>query len=226
MEGDKKNNIEEIKQKALKITEALYRTTDLFYDVEPLKWSLRETSLSILEIVSGIEGKSEYERSREIEKLNNLVKKLFLKLELASSGTFISRTNFDVLEREYIAIGQSLKRSFIPTLLLDKPLTDIVSDSLSDNVSVTDNSNVIRHEEVSRPAESEPTGIIVERGDPKRKETILEALKTKGPSSVSDLAGLFAGAISEKTVQRELSSLVAAGNVKQEGEKRWRRYFL
>ena len=257
MESEKKNGIQEIKQKALKITEALYRTTDLFYDVEPLKWSLRETSLSIFEIVSGIDGKPEHEQNREAEKLNNLVKKLFLKLELASSGTFISRTNFNVLEREYASLGHSLKQNINTTALLDlptnqigvpieknlknddqsdtsvlldtqQPIKDKISDIVSGTVSVTNNDNAGEHKKVSNkklPEINTPQVVSVST-DSKRRDTIIEALKIKGPSSIGDLAELFYGTISEKTVQRELSSLVAAGNVKQGGEKRWRRYFL
>ncbi len=228
MEGDKKNNIEEIKQKALKITEALYRTTDLFYDVEPLKWSLRETSISILEIFSGIDGRPEYEQAREADKLNNLVNKLFLKLELASSGTFISKANFDVLEREYMVLTKTLKQNFLPQILLDNPIMDKLSDSISDNISKPGISEPIKIYEgaIEKTVANIEVNAVLEKSDSKRQKTIIGALKIKGPSSVSDLAMLFDGTISGKTVQRELGVLVASGNIKQEGERRWRRYFV
>ena len=85
---------DDIKQKTLKITEALYRTTDLFSDAEPLKWSMRQNALDILNCpLSG--------SPQDIGHINFLVKDIFLKLELATGGTFISKTNFEVLRRAY-----------------------------------------------------------------------------------------------------------------------------
>lgn len=166
----------EQKLKALEITEALYRTTDLFSDAEPLKWALRKEALDILSV-----------NPQEMARLEAAVQSILLKLELAASGTFISKINFNVLEREYKNL-----------LLLDKIISDTAVSS--NNVSDTRIGN--------------------------RKETILSALKEKGSSGVSDIAKALGESVSEKTVQRELSSLVASGAVKQQGEKRWRKYFI
>src|SRR3990167_1992107 len=81
---------EELKQRALKITEALYRTTDLFSDAEPLKWSLRNEALEILNM-----------HPQNFVRFDGLIKNISLKLDLASSGTFISKTNFEVIKGAY-----------------------------------------------------------------------------------------------------------------------------
>ena len=181
---------EELKQRALKITEALYRTTELFSDAEPLKWSLRKASLEILDVVS----------SADAAKAESFTKSLLLKLELASSGTFISKVNFEVLEREYLAL--------LDKLLSHRESYQSLLDSITENKRLSD-----KVETVSvKPGE--------------RHEKLLSALQQRGPSSAGELATIFEGSISEKTVQRELGSLVASGAVKQEGDKRWRRYFL
>ncbi|MDP3935049.1 MAG: DeoR family transcriptional regulator [Candidatus Giovannonibacteria bacterium] len=171
---------EELKQRALKITEALYRTTDLFSDAEPLKWALRKEALDILNA-----------QPRDILTLEATVKNMLLKLELAACGTFISKKNFDVLGREYMG-------------LLDIILTDTA-----------------------------PIGQIEIKAKPEialkpnsRQETLISSLKEKGRLSVGDLTKALGEPVSEKTVQRELSTLVASGAVKQEGDKRWRRYFI
>ena len=242
---ERTKEIGEIKQRVLKITEALYRTTDLFYDGEPLKWSLRQTALEVLNAASGLEAKSTYEQVREMDRIEGLVRGLFLKLELASSGTFMSRMNFEVLCREYAnLLGRVAKHRgshLSDTLLLDNSITD---KKLLDN-KVSDSEN--KREENARtesPARNEKTsdlrmeiqnGVILEtdkeQGRPEpvvteRKNTLLSALKERGASSVGDLARVFSGSIGEKTIQRELNAMAAVGMIKKEGDKRWRRYFI
>lgn len=189
-----------LKEKALKITEALYRTTELFSDSEPLKWSLRKVSLEILDVVSSV----------DVGKAEGLIKGLLLKLELASSGTFISKVNFGVLEREYLAL--------LDNLLSHRESYQGLLDSIVLNKRLSDKKETVSVKPVPPSAGSASNG--------ERHEKLLLALQQKGPSSVGELATIFDGSISEKTVQRELGYLVASGAVKQGGDKRWRRYFI
>lgn len=204
---------EELKQRALKITEALYRTTDLFSDAEPLKWSLRQGGLDILNSVSLLESAG-YEKAREVSRLEILIKNAFLKLELAASGTFISKMNFEVLRREYGALldkVMSVKDSY------QKLLDSIVSDQKPTEIAVSVRNLV--SDSISEKPDKPNNG--------HRQGFLLSALKERGQASVGDLAKALTGAgfgVSEKTVQRELNSLVSSGAIKQEGEKRWRKY--
>ena len=179
-----------LKERGLKITEALYRTTDLFSDAEPLKWALRETALDILS-----------SEPRDAARLEALVRDMVIKLELAASGTFISKMNFDVLKREYAGLLQEV-------MSIRNSYQNILDNILSDRTEI-------------KPEQQKPQ---IELTD--RKEALLNALRQKGPSSVGDIAKALGGSIGEKTVQRELSAMAASGAVKQEGEKRWRRYFI
>ena len=58
-----------------------------------------------------------------------------------------------------------------------------------------------------------------------RQESILSIIKNKGTTSIKDISTLVRG-ISEKTIQRELSALVASGVVLKSGERRWSTYSL
>lgn len=207
-ESHTNSDIEKLKERVLKITEALYRTTDILFDGEPLKWSLRTTALDIMNIVSNLNSAGQM---RELDRLNAMIQNLFLKLELASSGTYISKMNFEVLKREYSALNNNIvEHSKSPVLLeIQQPPQYQTKDKVTDIVSD-------RHEM--------DTEVDTKISD--RKTVIMSALKDGGPSSVSDVAKLFNGTIGEKTVQRELNSLVEVGTIKKEGEKRWRRYFL
>lgn len=206
---------DELKQKALKITEALYRTTDLFSDAEPLKWSLRQNALDVLS-----------SNFQDTVRLEELVKNIAIKLELAASGTFISKTNFDVIKRAYDElIGQALSFKGGYQNLLDNIVSDNnkITTSLQSKGDITvlsDKHNLTIVSGVARESKLSLT---------ERQGLLLEALKAGGLTSVGDLAKSLVVAgivVSEKTVQRELTGLVASGAIKQEGEKRWRRYFI
>ncbi len=56
-----------------------------------------------------------------------------------------------------------------------------------------------------------------------RQTLILETIRTRGESSIKDLTDVIKGC-SEKTIQRELISLVSMGSLLKTGERRWSRY--
>ncbi|KKT57673.1 MAG: hypothetical protein UW81_C0008G0002 [Candidatus Giovannonibacteria bacterium GW2011_GWC2_44_9] len=202
------NMFDELKQRALKITEALYRTTDLFSDAEPLKWALRKEALEVLNV-----------KPQDVVLLEATVKNILLKLELAACGTFISKKNFDVLGREYKSLleevmsGKSDYRHLLDTILMDIKSNGRADTSIG-HIEVKSKSAV-----VLKPS-NRPT---FRSG---RQETLISTLKEKGRLSVGDLAKALGEPVSDKTVQRELTTLVASGAVKQDGDKRWRRYFI
>ena len=201
---------EQTKERALQITEALYRTTELFSDAEPLKWSLRQNALDILN--SG---------EQDLGKVEGLMKSLFLKLELASSGTFISKINFDVLKREY--------SNLLSKMLSYKDGYQALLDNISrpiETKQISENNKTESAQSGKKLPTKEPSYISHGEAGNERSGIIVNALKDKGPSSIGDLVGVFGSAISEKTIQRELNALVNAGTIKKEGEKRWRRYFI
>ena len=59
----------------------------------------------------------------------------------------------------------------------------------------------------------------------KRQEEILSVIKDKGEVYIKDISTLLRE-YSEKTIQRELSSLVAVGVLEKKGDKRWTTYRL
>ncbi len=234
--------VHEVQDKALRVTEALYRTTNLFSDTEPLKWSLRESAVKILNAVSGFDHNATYEQSRELEQLESLLKGLFLKFDLAASGTFIARRNFDVLRQEYLSLRDDIAKNkngescFYLEGFPIKPNQKTLSDKSEDNgqsleiskngplqgeAKSAEHAKVVQRE---RSVENERGGGAGAVGAPERQKTLLGFIKSKGPSSVGDLARLLGASISEKTVQRELTKMAENGLLKREGEKRWRRY--
>ena len=63
----------------------------------------------------------------------------------------------------------------------------------------------------------------------KRKDTILNFIKSKGEVTIKDICKIKDKTIvscSEKTIQRDLMSLIKEGVIKREGDKRWTKYSL
>lgn len=56
-----------------------------------------------------------------------------------------------------------------------------------------------------------------------RAERIKTVLEAKPEASIKDIADIITD-VSEKTIQRELNSLIEKGQVRREGERRWSRY--
>lgn len=63
----------------------------------------------------------------------------------------------------------------------------------------------------------------ISTGMTERQTTIVREIKNKGQLTIRDLVGKIEG-ISEKTIQRELLSLVESGVLQKEGERRWSKY--
>lgn len=58
-----------------------------------------------------------------------------------------------------------------------------------------------------------------------RRSAIISVLKTKGPSHIKDISTVIRD-VSEKTIQRELQTMVENGEVMRTGERRWTQYSL
>mgnify|MGYP000673703049 CR=1 FL=1 len=58
-----------------------------------------------------------------------------------------------------------------------------------------------------------------------RRDSILAVIGSKGPSYIKDIS-LVVRDVSEKTIQRELATLVAEGSVVRKGDRRWTTYEL
>lgn len=105
-----------INDRVQRITSALYRVTEMFSDSEPMKWLLRKDAVEIFNKLSSLERSVLNERVKDIESASRTIEHVLHALELASSGTFISHVNFEVLRREYSAMRDFLTANTIVLL--------------------------------------------------------------------------------------------------------------
>ncbi|MCH7883310.1 DeoR family transcriptional regulator [Patescibacteria group bacterium] len=210
-----------LRERVQKITEALYRVTDLFSDQEPLKWLLRKEGIEVLDSVLKIQTSLPSDRIRHLDLTIGHIQRSIQILQLASSNSFISETNFQVLKREYnllIDFMTDKRTKFLPEPIAfieaadSKPATDRSEKPIGHTIGHNDNGH------------SKEENVQYNTGSNERKEQILSFVRDKDWVSIGELTALFEGQISEKTLQRDLLSLTNNGLLLKEGDKRWRRY--
>ncbi|MFC1756708.1 DeoR family transcriptional regulator [Patescibacteria group bacterium] len=208
------NQLAYICDRIQKITEAVYRVTDLLLDREPMKWEIREKSVIIFSVLISLKNDSTLEKNSKVEKIENLIDQLVALLSLFQESKTVSSVNFEILGDEYrsaktIISKQKQKQHFIK-LDLDESALELPEPPKQKQPIGHSNgqNNAIRHNKNSS-----------------RKDKILNIIREKKDVSIGELSAVFTE-FSEKTIQRDLVSMVKGGILKKQGDKRWRRYFI
>lgn len=210
-------NFNHLAEKCRKITEALYRVTDLLPEQEPLKWGLRERAMNIFSKITELKDIPTHKKSRNLEEIIHSASGILNFLELASAASFISQLNFEVLKREYLALVNFIedrKEEFLPT-------EQILIQPMSASGNFLEEKNDKGHNGQKNKKLAKEMSVM---DDIDRRTKILVILNNnKNWVSIKDIISAF-NDIGPKTVQRELSAMVSQGLLKTTGEKRWRKY--
>lgn len=89
--------------------------------------------------------------------------------------------------------------------------------------TITSNSVLLNPQKVTSPVSTQSKSDLALRIA--RRNTILRLIKDKREVTIKDIS-MVVSEISEKTIQRELLTLVSEGVLKKTGEKRWSRYSI
>lgn len=212
-----------IYKKTEKLLSAIYLISSLLSDSEPLKWELRTVSVKLL---------SQVTLSDTAPVLMSIANILSL-LNTALLVGLISEMNFSILKKEFedlIRLVESAQKKLStgPVILSDHFFT-----VLSENINPIQN-NFKAISSFNSQTFSKGQDTVSDRKTHRtisaditsnRQNIILDMLQKTGELGIKDFAQAISGC-SEKTVQRELMSLISKGQVKKTGEKRWSRYSL
>ena len=153
-------------------------------------------------------------------------------LSMARTGGILSPMNAEIISHEAHVLLQEVAAYEEPRLLLDEVLTlSEIAKSASKRKSVqnSDVDSVSVSKRTARDADTDKGHIkdTVEQGShiKDRREAVMSVIKNKGSASIKDISTLIRD-VSEKTIQRELSSLVDGGLIVKRGERRWSTYSL
>lgn len=200
-----------------KLTEALYKVTDLYPDKEPLKWTLRESAIELM--LSYMSYRTDKAKGPSFIGQRTVL--IIHLLEIASLGGFISDLNFEVLKREYQSLKNFLeeKKDEIFSVPLDLSLIRQPQEHKPPHLSISGGG---KGQEILSDKKKRLKTI---KNSEEKKQKIINFLKENGKKTIKEIALIFQD-IGKKTVQRYLSDLVQTGQLLAEGERRWRVYFL
>lgn len=245
-----------IYKKTEKLVTAVYMITNFIKDTEPLKWKIRENALSLMALNIAFNTVSLSERKDLIKEYQALSLEIVSLSGIAKYSGLISDMNCDILSREFTNLVSMIDNSenkkvneetvmlhpdFFsvekPTQAPQKDMGQVTPEIVSANPVVSKGhapslTSISPREEAPAPKkEYFPVKDIEHKAasthDSKndRQATILKLLGKKSGLSINDFADSIKG-VSAKTIQRELLSMVAAGTIKKEGERRWSTYSL
>lgn len=240
-------------KKCERLATAIYLVTNFLSDIEPMKARLRALSLDFVRDAASLKSGSYGVEVNVLEALRaNILETLSL-LELAFIAGLISEMNFTVLKREYAALrdtidikkasresrtdsilgdtffGNSFRGDTTPTLARETAseslkkekheTLEVTSKMSLKSIEKSTKNNVL--EDKKQASVRATTNVLKES----RRARILKLVKDNREVTIKDIANHFPD-LSEKTIQRELVTLVETNVLKKSGERRWSKYTL
>ncbi len=221
-----------LQNKIERIAQAIYLVSNHLKDTEPLKWELRKESVGFLTCIRSLgetgEGR-DVPPDLVIDTLSLYARDLTSYVSLAIISGLISRNNGNLVIDEITLLlstftqvvnentakaGFVLSREFFAT---DPELADRLTKRIDKGHKLVALSD-------TRKVTKEPIESIKDKKNT-RQERIISLLKAQPNLTIKDFVKVI-NDCSEKTIQRELGSLVKSGVVKKEGERRWSTYSL
>ena len=212
-------------KKTEKIVSAIYLVTGLIKDNEPMKWELREGSMSLLSVMMSLNGSEAIDKNRSLQSFFTLAVQMISFLNIASISGLASEMNSSVIIREINELIEYVKHQSAMS-------TSTSGFILSDSFFATDMLTAQHDKGQVKQLKTQHTSItpnnkveIIKDKKDTRKNSILSILKKDSQLTIKDFVKVITDC-SEKTIQRELIDLVENGLVKRNGERRWSTYSL
>lgn len=229
------NPINFLHNKIDKLTQGVYLVSSLLSDNEPLKWKIRDKSLSLLELIKDIKvdkgsdylGEYVLYKNLDLELVNDNINSIQSLLELAMKAGNISSMNMAIISAEYGKLKELIKQ--IASQSMSRFVLSGYEESFTKLPLVDDKRQVLgqNKEQYSKPITSKikDNKETINKTNNSRQQTICNYLKGKSWVSIKDISTSVSDC-SLKTIQRELSDMVNKGLLRKKGDRRWSRYTL
>lgn len=210
-------------KKTEKLASAVYLVTNLLSDNEPMKWSLRRKVSELLSFTITYKDIRQSELPNFSHNVKTRVSEIVSLLEVSVLAGLVSKMNFSIIKDEFnnlLELFNNTSKTDYSNELIPKTFFDNTGDynglqlnSFRPRLEVVGikDSNVIKDTSVFK--------------NNNRQGIILSLLKKKKDLTIKDIS-LVIKDVSEKTIQRELISLIEAGVLVKTGERRWSKYSL
>ena len=192
--------------KTEKLSVAIHILTGHLSPAEPLRSEIRRTALKVATDAQILLDDDEVHLS-DTQHLLRAVEAVLSLVYIIKGARLVSPGNAHVLEREYLELKNHFTKS-------DTDDIRQISHIRHHKGQSVDRTNVV-------PKKLMPALVTTEGAT--RREQILNIIDDRNSYSLGEVAIKIKG-VSEKTIQRDLLSLVAEKMIKKTGERRWSRY--
>ncbi|MBL4644336.1 MAG: hypothetical protein JKX80_00530 [Candidatus Pacebacteria bacterium] len=237
-----KNRIAEIAYKKVeRLTLATHLVTNFVPKNENVREEVRTNSQQLLSLILGLRKGLHSEGPEVVDAVTAKVRYVLSLLDIVHTAGYVSDMNLEVLKSAYVDLVRFLIKS----------QNEIVSESLELNEEhfmsvrtqsnghkpnghsnvitdkiITDtkkDTNILKDNKTQKAPR--PQSLRSKRRVTSRRVAILDIVTKSSPVHIKDIAMEITDC-SEKTIQRELVSLVNDGVLKKEGSKRWTLYSI
>jgi hypothetical protein len=215
-----------IYRKTERLAKAIQLITPAFGNAPALRNRLDGVAVGLIDAAIAAPIQSKEALSRELLALSSI-------LSVARTGGLLSEMNAELIAREAHLLLQEIASYEEPRLFLDDAptlaeLAKQAPDLRQSSTNLISPSPAIskspaKNKEIHKGHVKDNT--TFSKGQSSRQEAILSILRAKGPSTIKNISMVIRD-VSEKTIQRELQSLVLNGSIQREGERRWTLYSI
>lgn len=212
-------------RRAERLVAAIHLLTNHVLPDEPLRVSLRNTSLALLADALALRDEMRSLDSPKIVVFQANIRQLISMLRILAVAGFVSIQNADAVTEALDDLGNFLtvsQRSPISESirLSREDLLDVRNDGLYTRKDIKDSTSI--KDKMAKD------GSVLYKKTPEttvRANSILDVLRSNGALGIRDIAANMPE-YSDKMIQRELMDLVRHGQVAKTGLKRWSTYSL
>lgn len=255
--GNAFSSPDEVKTQAVikrteKIVSAVCLVTNFLSDNDPLKWVIRDKSVTLLSNLFSAVGQSVFSKSGTLAQTSRLINEIVSLVEVAALSKLISEMNASIIKKELISLKSSVEdinsvqdssHQFLLSGLFGEETSGNNHIALGNGQNDSSQKQNIKDKNYKGHSDkghllSHGAGTVkkVQAGKPKdrrngaeeknaRKISILNLFKKNKELTIKDISSAISGC-SEKTIQRELNLMLKDKTIRKEGEKRWSKYYL
>lgn len=229
-----------VHKKLEKLVSALYIVTDFMDLNEPIRTKLRVSGTELLVYLSRTYSEGEREKKASLRYALNELSAIVSLCEVARSTGAVSQMNFSILREEFLSLINLIESKFsgLTSAQSVRNLVALPFHPGSGVSGINSYSGMVKKDNVAstvKDSSVKDISVFNKKGDNQnqtglsdsssRQDKIMSFIKKHGPSSIKDIASVIVGC-SEKTVQRDLVSLVSRGDLQKKGERRWSVYSI
>lgn len=232
---EKNTNFITIYNRSYRLAAAVFMISNLIGQDEELRTKIRNLSLNLVSMSVSLKDINFLEAKKSIADIEKNSLELMSILDIASVSGLISEMNGSILKEEFQSFILELggfsekfgddKSASVKSIFSQSPVANIEINPEKTSAGYNDKLNEVYKSNQKNAIGNRGGNFNGHKRKDFRKNTILEFIKGHGVVSIKDIVPNINGC-SEKTIQRELISLISEGKIKKVGERRWSKYSI